>query len=56
LMLPLKRNWYRNLNATEVYTRRGTGTSVKITWRWINWDVINLYMKAMLGISLYSYP
>jgi hypothetical protein len=41
----------------EVNMRRGSGTSVKRSVRdESTWVVTHVYMKAMIGIFLYSYP
>jgi hypothetical protein len=46
---------YRNLKVTEINMRRGSGTSVKIRDE-STCVITHLYMKAMLGIFLYSSP
>jgi hypothetical protein len=52
----LQRNKCRNLKATEVNMRRVSGTSERSVRDESTWVVTHLYMEAMLGISLYSYP
>jgi hypothetical protein len=40
----------------QVIMRRGSGTSVRSVRDESTWVVTHGYMKAMLGIPLYSYP